>query len=178
MNRLIKIIVIILIFVFSSTVSFAFQNEPSGFRGIKWGSTDKVGGKGYKSKYDKGKSKGYVKNLDDRKFYRDGIEVNAIRIMYYTFEDKFMSIKILCKPSDWNSMKKILTSLYGSPTKATDKGYFKTVEWVGQKTGIKMIYTKKKDSKKDYFTVSLLSREVFKEYSAWDKDKKNQTGGF
>lgn len=178
MTRSIKVVVIILIFVFSSTISFAFQNEPSGFRRIKWGSTDKVGEKGYKLKADKGEFKVYNKTYEDPVFYRDGIKVRALSIWYYTFEGKFMSTKIICKPSDWNSMKKILISLHGSPTKATDKGYFKTVEWIGQKTNIKMIYTKKKDSKKKYVSVGLFNKEINKEYSAWKKDKKSQTGGF
>ena len=178
MTRSIKVVVIILIFFFSSTISFAFQNEPSGFRGIKWGSTDKVGEKGYKLTSDKEGLKVYYKTLEDRVFYRDGIEVRALRILYFTFEGKFMSTKIICKPSDWNSMKKILISLHGSPTKATDKGYSKTVEWAGQKTNIKMIYTKKKDSKKEYVSVGIFNKELNKEYSAWKKDKKSQTGGF
>lgn len=177
MNHLIKIIVIILVIVFGSTVSFAFQNEPDGFREIKWGSTDEVGGKGYRLYKDEGKHKLYKRNFEDDVFYRDGNKVKAFRIIYYTFDGKFREVRIFCKLSDWNAMKKILISLHGSPTGVKDKDDNKAVRWLGQTAVVGMIYQKKKDRKKEYFSVTLSSVELYKEYDAWKKAKKSESGG-
>ena len=175
MNYIMRLIAIILAIVFASTVSFAFQNEPDGFRGIKWGSTDEVGGKRYKLTKEEEKFKTYKRNYEDYIFYRDGVEVKAAGLRYYTFESKFMKVRILCKISDWDSMKKILISLYGSPTKDGAKKDAKFLEWTGQKTNLLMINW---GSAKPTFTVDLFDKELLGEYLGWKESQKSETGGF
>lgn len=174
MKHLMKSIAIILTILFGSTIAFSFQNEPDGFRGIKWGSTDEIGGKSYELVKDEEKFKTYKRKFEDRIFYRNGIEVKAMGIYYNTFDSKFMTARILCKISDWDSMKKILISLHGSPQRDVAKDDVKWVEWAGQKTKISMLY---KSSYKNSFRVDLLSNELSKEYSVWKKAKKSERGG-
>jgi len=85
------IIVVVILFIITSTVSFAFQNEPDGFRGIKWG-TD-IGDlprMEYLRDYitDFGGIKIYINKEDELKIGDAAVS----EIKYYFWKNKFYKV--------------------------------------------------------------------------------------
>jgi len=108
MKRIISFLIILTIGTFSIN-SFAFQNEPDGFRGIKWGTKIgtlkdmvKAGGTGDQIMYTKINDKLQIGNAE------------LERIGYLFWKGKLCSVSIPTKGhSNWTALKKVLFLKFG-----------------------------------------------------------------
>ena len=94
-----------------SVSSFAFQNEPDGFRGIKWGTNIKtLNGMTEIEKQSKGGLILYVKDND--KLQIGGAEL--MMVCYSFWQDKFYSVFIQTKKhSNWSALKEVVFAKFG-----------------------------------------------------------------
>ncbi len=119
------LLIIVLFFAFSEGV-FAFQNEPEGFRGLKWGDPvteimEYIGpireGRGYTLPNDK-------MSIGNAKFYM---------IMYFFYEGRFQGVVLNFRGEDnYDLLEMICKERHGE---AELEGFYKFV-WLGQKSAI------------------------------------------
>lgn len=110
-----RFIILKLILLISIPVLFGFQNEPDGFRGIKWGEDLKrLKDKGIQLFPSKKSPGNYIIKNDDMSF--NGVEVDTI--LYKFCNNKFHGVYIRFKGfSNCSKMKKILKKTHGKPDK-------------------------------------------------------------
>jgi len=129
-----KLIMIGAVFILIlSTTSFAFQNEPDGFRGLKWGdppTEDMV----------------FVKTIDDIKgYFRKDEKMNigdaTLRMIVYQFYDdpeRFNGVLMLFnKEENYDILEDILQVRFGEETES-DMLY--KLSWEGQETYVELDY--------------------------------------
>ena len=132
-----KVIILSIILILLITgIGFAFQNEPDGFRELKWGDAPtedmifvgelNVGEVFYTKIEDK-------KGIGTAKFYALG---------YAFYNNRFMQAMGFFRDKDnYNTLETICREKYGEPTK---EGYY-NLTWYGSKTIILLIYDIIKD---------------------------------
>lgn len=128
------ILVISTLILFAEDIKYGFQNEPDGFRGLKWGDAptedmtfigklDVVGSDFYTKIGDK-------KDIGTAKFFALG---------YAFYNDRFMQAMGFFRDKDnYNTLETICREKYGEPT---EEGYYK-LTWYGSETIILLIYDK------------------------------------
>jgi len=130
MKKLFSILVMAMVIALSSLV-FAFQNEPDGFRGIKWGTSindlpdmELIEGGDYG---------------DGRKSYHRRNDKMAIgnaklkEIVYMFWQDQFFSV---CIKTDELGLQRILSKIYGEHDKGDITGTSLSEEWIGENVNI------------------------------------------
>ena len=137
-----KIVLLSIILIFLITgISFAFQNEPDGFRGLKWGDApaedmwlayqmiDKYLDKG--NIYDRIKENLYIGSV---KFYKIEYTFNLRSNQFYKWEANFSD------EINYNILKVIFEDKFGKSTYISEdkKGYL--LCWEGDKTFIRIWY--------------------------------------
>jgi len=129
-----KLIVIGAIFILIlSTTSFAFQNEPDGFRGLKWGDPPMEGMKYIREIVG---SKGYVLP-DDRMFIGDA-ELCDIIYLFYGQPEQFESVSLYYKgKSNYYLLETICKERFGEDE--LREGFY-DFTWSGQKALIILSY--------------------------------------
>ncbi len=122
MKKIIGFLTIIVIGLFSIN-SFAYQNEPDGFRGIKWGVRIETL-KDMTKLYTKGDTTIYMRKND--KLQMGDTELQDISYMFW--QDKFYSVYIQTKGYlDWSALKKVLFLKFGKGSQ--DNKYIEYYRW-------------------------------------------------
>ncbi len=127
-----KVLSLVLVLVLALSVgAFAFQNEPEGFRGLKWGdpSTEDM-----KFLLDSDDMKAYT--LPDDKMYLG--DVTLYRIAYMFYEGRFTSVGIYYNGEDnYNLLEIICKERYGE--QEIDEGFYE-MRWDSQKSFVILAY--------------------------------------
>lgn len=154
-----------------TTNLFAFQNEPDGFRNMKWGTSikDFKNIKMQKSEYG---YKIYTKTNDELTI--GGVPVKYIQ--YYFWNNKFDSVKIRVKNGDQNFTRilKVFKIKFGErgdykPIGLREDDYWQNA-WFGDVTGIWLEYYEKAN----YSEIKFFSRILLKEKLASDNKKEEK----
>ncbi|MFA5156036.1 MAG: hypothetical protein WC532_01420 [Candidatus Omnitrophota bacterium] len=134
-NRILTISFILLsVLIFTQDI-FAYQNEPSGFGGIAWG-TDINNLEGLRQVRRDASFLVYVKENDDLDF--EGIL--AEKIEYHFLNDKFESAWIYFTVDKTAEIKRKLVERYGDPnTAGWDNIKNDLLWWQGEFTGINLL---------------------------------------
>jgi len=128
MKRLFSILVIVSIMMMP-LLSFAFQNEPDGFRGIKWGTNiDKLSRIELINIGDYGDGRKVYKRRNDKMAIG---EVKLNGIFYCFWKNQFSSVGILCVPEDSVKLLKNLEHTYGEG----DTHFYDDSNWVKKWSG-------------------------------------------
>ena len=114
-----------------ASVGMAFQNEPDGFRGLKWGDPP-------------GEDMEFSRTAEEITFYtRSGEklqigDVSLDSVSYSFIEGRFIlaGVKFSGK-ENYKSLATILETRYGEPT---EKGVFDKLSWYGGKVMIYLFY--------------------------------------
>ncbi len=131
MKRIIVIGIVIWLVLALSVGAFAFENEPDGFRGLKWGDPpskemeylDDIGGlKNYTLPDDK-------MSIGSAKFYL---------IVYGFYEGRFFGITLYFRgENNYDLLETICKERYGS--EKLEEGFY-ALDWTGQKSFITLRY--------------------------------------
>lgn len=130
----------------------AFQNEPDGFRGVKWGDppTEEMF---------------FVKTIDDVKgYFRKDDKMNIgdaiLRMIVYQFYDdpeRFTSVLMLFdKEENYNILRDILQVRFGEET---ESDWLYKLSWQGQQTYIELDYNMLEESGTLIFAGMLIALE-------------------
>jgi len=143
---MIKKILLVIVLVFLITgIGFAFQNEPDGFRGLKWGDApteDMYFSYQIIQKYlDKGNIYNRVKeklNIGSVELYKIQYTFNLRSNQFYKWEANFSD------EINYNILKVIFEDKFGEPTYISEgkDGYL--LSWRGDKTFIRIWYNPNK----------------------------------
>jgi len=126
------LVTIILIF---PAVLFAFQNEPDGFRGMKWG-TSISELSDFTLKDGKGETKIYVKKNDKMKIGDSDID----GISYVFYKDKFYGVMIRFRNiTNFIGIKETCQQLYGSGYRPNR--FMKNYLWHGSNVTVYLKYS-------------------------------------
>jgi hypothetical protein len=116
--------------VMHSMPAFAFQNEPDGFRGIKWG-TNVSALSDMRLAEDNGEEK-YYQRMNDKMQIGD---TELERIVYGFYKDRFFVVIVTCRHhTNFVRLKETLFQLYGrgyAPTPSVEKYY-----WMGDNVNV------------------------------------------
>lgn len=130
--RRIVVVAILVMGLVSLGMAFAFQNEPEGFRGLKWGDPP-------------GEDMVYHSNLDWYTKKNDELKIGGAKFknIYYTFhKEKFM--RVLINTDNYRPLKDVVDLKFGDPTNYKDFGLgFSTYEWSGDIATIKLTISNK-----------------------------------
>ena len=152
-KKLGTLIFLLIISVCVSMPAFAFQNEPDGFRGIKWGTdisqlNDMVFDSG------DGDVKYYSRKADKMKIGDTDIE----QIGYGFYKNRFYTVKIRFSGfSNFTRLKASLLDQYGSGDKPFSR--LEDYSWVGSTVSIVMNFDETFDKGKLFFFFKPISEE-------------------
>lgn len=128
-----KKIIVLIIFLLPITL-YAYQNEPDGFRGIKWG-TDIKTLKDMKLLDVDSKDRFYSKKGDKMKIGNAKLE----NIIYRFWDNEFYAVMVNTKgSSNWTAFKKAVFEKFGKGYQGNE--YIKEYSWRGQITIINLKY--------------------------------------
>lgn len=147
MKKNVSILLIVLLILaiftpilFAEEIKSTFQNEPDGFRGLKWGDApteDMVCfGKSliFQSTYErKGDKLGIGSAILDEIWYK----FNYYNCQFYEAGSHFFST------DNYNILKVIFEGRFGKPTKSYEEYGSHVLQWTGEKTEIKLSYNSK-----------------------------------
>ena len=120
---------VIVAFLTLSVGAFAFQNEPEGFRGLKWGDPPT------EDMRRVGKLEGAYFRLDDKMFLGD---VELYLIGYRFYQQRFMSVALYFNGEEnYELLETICKERYGKL--ALDQGFYE-LKWIGQKSFVMLVY--------------------------------------
>ena len=128
-----KVLFLVMILVLALSLgAFAFQNEPDGFRGLKWGDPP---GEDMEFFIDmETRTKGYI--LPDDKMYLGDVSLYAVGYMFY--ENRFVGVAMYFKGEDnYDLLETICKQRYGE--EEADEGFYQ-IQWMGQKSVIMLNY--------------------------------------
>ena len=166
MKKISLSLLVVLLFIFAlASIAQAFQNEPDGFRGLKWGDppTEDMVYLGDIS---------YAQNTYHRKGDKLGIgsaTLNEIRYKFnfysYQFHEVFANFT---SETDYKILKIIFEGRYGKPTYIREgkDSYF--LQWIGDKAEIRLYY----DSKEYYGWFFISSKKIREENPEGNKQKE------
>jgi len=159
---LIAVIVIMIISFFFSVYSFSYQNEPDGFRGIKWGSDIKTL-QGMKLVEDHKDAKYYIRKVDKLKIGEAGLK----SIAYGFHKDRFYFVYIRFNSiTNFSSIKETLFEQYGAGVQ--DNKSKEEYVWLGGDVNISLQYNDVSQKGKIYYFFKPISQEE-------DRDKKGKS---
>jgi len=168
---LIAVIVIMVISFLFSVYSFSYQNEPDGFRGIKWGS-DIKSLRGMKLVEDHHKdAKYYIRKSDKLKIG----EAPLKSIAYGFNKDRFYFVYIrFNSTTNFSSIKETLFEQYGAGVQ-NNKSKEEYV-WLGGNVNISLQYDEISQRGKIYYLFKPVSPEEDRDkYEDKDKDKNEKS---
>jgi hypothetical protein len=155
------LLAIVLIFLIAG-IGFAFQNEPDGFRGLKWGDapTEDMGFY-YQISYEED----YLKDMNGNIYYKlhdkpyiGSVEFFSIKYTFNLRSNQFYKVEAICKDFDdrsYNILKIIFKDKFGEPTK--EEKYF--LFWGGDKAYIHILF----DSKRGNLYLTIKSVKIHPE---------------
>ena len=132
---------------------FAFQNEPDGFRGIKWGTNISELPEMSLSE-DRGDSKFYLRKGDKLKIGDADID----RISYGFYKGRFNKLFIIYKGSlNFTKLKDIFFAQYGQGSKPNR--FMEQYYWVGETVSISFEHSEITKEGKIFYTYDPISNE-------------------
>jgi len=132
---------------------FAFQNEPDGFRGIKWGTNISELPEMSLSE-DRGDSKFYLRKGDKLKIGDADID----RISYGFYKGRFNKLFIIYKGSlNFTKLKDIFFAQYGQGSKPNR--FMEQYYWVGETVSIAFEHSEITKEGKIFYTYDPVSSE-------------------
>lgn len=170
------LLTILAIFIWTSSL-FAFQNEPNGFRGVKWGtSIDSL--KDSMTYFDSGEYKGEKIDFYTRKADKLSIgSVNLQAIFYHFWKGKFWGASLPFKGEASedvaNRLYWILVEQFGRKDDYGERSYFSQHCWTGKITTILLEYDRVTYTKGTLYFYSTGIRSEIEQESA----NKNSQGG-
>lgn len=165
-NKMKKVILLSVILIFLITgMGSAFQNEPDGFRGLKWGdlpTEDMV----YLGEIS------YAENIYHRK--EDKLVIGSATLEEIRYKFNFYSYQFyevfanFTSKTDYKILKIIFEGRYGKPTYIREgkNSYFQ--QWIGDKAEIRLYY----DFKGYYGWFWIASRRIHRETPEDNKQKE------
>ena len=179
MGKRFNIMVICLTLLFIPISAFSFNNEPDGFRGIKWGThISKIENMNYGFKWQ-GK-KLYTRQGEKKKIGDADIE----GISYEFYNDKLSGLSIIIK--GYSNFSKIRATLFHAYGTVKYKNEFSensgTVldiyRWVGKKLIIELEYEVPKELGNIYYTYLPILNEIKKDLKKSKKEiiKRSKLG--
>lgn len=150
---------IVLIFLITG-MGFAFQNEPDGFRGLKWGD---VPTEDMTFLYQISYKEDHLKDINGNKYYKskDNPYIGSVKLykIEYTFNlcsNQFYKVEASFSDEiNYNILKIIFEEKFGEPTKK--EKYF--LYWGGDKAYIHILFNSTGYGK-GYGHLSIQSREI------------------
>lgn len=140
--------------------AYGFENEPEGFRGLKWGDPP-TGDMQFLQEREAGQ-RGYSRY--DEKLKMGGVPLYSIVYLFYGQPEKFYIVLLYFEDEDnYETLKTICRGKFG---KETMKG-LDSLTWESQMTIVRLEY----DSIEDYGGLSLASTPLLQEYTKI-KEKK------
>ncbi len=156
------VIVIMIISFLFSVYSYSYQNEPDGFRGIKWGSNIKTL-RGMKLVEDHKDAKYYIRKVDKLKIG----EAYLKSIAYGFHKDRFYFVYIrFNSTTNFSSIKETLFEQYGAGVQ--DNKSKEEYVWLGGDVDISLQYNEISRKGKIYYFFKPISQEE-------DRDKKEKS---
>ncbi len=140
MKRLTYAIVLLVIFGFLPFNNIhAFQNEPDGFRDIKWGANaNRIQGLKYMPVFDD-HDRGLLTYIRDRdKRFIDDVLIMSISYCADMDNNKIISASLRFNCNDYDSIKNNLINKYGAGEAAKNQ-WGTRINWKGDKTTIILI---------------------------------------
>ncbi len=137
------VISVITIVFLLPTILFAFQNEPVGFRGIRWGThieelLDMVPAYGIKTDIEE--------NVADCKFYtkkNDNMKIgdsDINKIAYGFYKGRFYNVRIFVNNlENYSSIKQTIFQLYGNADRKVTG--FEIYSWFGSNVDVRLSYS-------------------------------------
>jgi len=133
-----------------------FQNEPTGFRGLKWGEQPTEDMK-FIGEVE-GRVKWYV--LLDEKLNIGNVQLTGIDYAFYDEPERFMAVYLhFDSEEEYNALETICRGTFGMETY---EGFF-SLNWFGKRTIITLIYNVITEESESPGWLSLASRAIFKE---------------
>lgn len=127
-----KGVLALVLFLAFSLGAFAFQNEPDGFRGLKWGDPPGEDMELFIDVDDR--TTGYI--LPGDKMFLGSVSLYAVGYMFY--ENRFVGAAMYFKGEDnYDLLETICKQRYGE--EETDIGFYE-ITWMGQKSFIVLKY--------------------------------------
>jgi len=163
MRRIAVVAVLVMALAFCGT-AFAFENEPEGFRGLKWGSrptTDMVLLKGTYSR------KTYTRA--DEKLSLGGAELVEITYWFFLekggYQEKFMVAFLSFEGGEnHTTLKNICKEKFGEPS----KDRFNQLMWTGARSGIILDY----NMVSQRGTLMLADKNLLNRYKAQEQEQQ------
>jgi len=153
---LLSLVVLVLLW---SNIAFTFQNEPDGFRRLKWGdppTEDMI----YRPTAEGDKV--YIRPND--KMYIGNAQFYLINYVFYGTPEKFMAVILYFEEKkNFDLLKTICRGRFGEETKEE----FYTLGWLGSKTVIRLTY----NIFNEQGNLSLASRQIMPE---WEKTQEQK----
>ena len=138
-----KIVLLSVILIFLITgISFAFQNEPEGFRGLKWGDTptEDMTFLSGSSTYS-----GNCYYREDDKFNIGTAKLDCIFYHFTLYSNQFCDVSAgFYSETTYNILKVIFEEKYGKPTLINEKEDRYFLIWNGENTKISLTFDFKK----------------------------------
>ena len=182
------LLVIVLVFLITG-IGFAFQNEPDGFRGLKWGD-EPTEDMTFLDKWIVDKNI-LTKNLLNQIFiqvtysqnlyYRENEKLNIgsakLDNIFYNFNiysNQFYRVSsIFSGEANYNILKMIFEEKYGKPTDYSSKAiYGYLLQWTGDKAEIKLYYNSEKSD--DWYHKGWFSIESINIHPESPEDNKQK----
>ena len=165
LNRFSRMMLIVLaVSLVVSLPAFAFQNEPDGFRGIKWGT--RISELSDMRLTEDSKEERYYTRLND-KMQIGSTEIE--RIVYGFYKDRFFVVIVTCRHHDnFSKLRETLFQLYGSgysPNPAVEKYY-----WMGDSVNVVLDFKEVQQKGLIWFSYKPLAEEQQKDMK--DSGKK------
>lgn len=156
------ILTIVILILLWLNVAFAFQNEPDGFRGLKWGDppTERME---YFGTF-KG-NRAYM--IPDDKMSMGNAELYLIAYTFYDQPERFMGIGLYFKREEnFDLLKMICRGKFGEETQ---EGFFE-LNWQGQKAFITLQY----DMIEEEGYLAIVSTQITMEQMEAQKKKETE----
>jgi len=157
MNKGALVLLLVLVLALSLG-AFAFQNEPEGFRGLKWGDpptedmeyfTTALGTEAY--------------TLSEDKMHLGNVPLRLIAYSFY--EERFMTVTLFFnKEERYDLLKSICLERYEEPT---DEGFYE-LTWTGQTSSLFLTY----DWADEDGCLSMGSTKISMEYEKSQREKE------
>jgi len=147
-NISILLLTSILIFLIVG-MGFAYQNEPDGFRGLKWGDAPTEDMKFFLQMVSGNTDRGNIYHKRDEKKFIGNVKFWSIEYTFNLRSNQLYKVEAACNElndvklnRDYNILKMIFEERYGEPTRKLEHWLC----WEGDKTNIYIYYNSGKEN--------------------------------
>lgn len=149
---------------------FAFQNEPEGFRGLKWGDPP---GSGKDMSYRYGLDRDFDITIYERRNDKMQIGNAKLRDIHYLFyEDRFMAVEVYPELSSYDELKNVVLLKFGDG-KVIKENWEEEIVWLGDLATIVL----QKSLREAVWLLLIYSTEIWEEKEKEFSVKKEEAKG-